>query len=74
MSYGVSHRFSSDLVLLWLWHSLAAVALIQPLAWELPCPMILKRQQQQQQNPEASSENVINFLYKSKLLSKAELL
>ena len=25
-----------DLALLWLWHRLAAVALIRPLAWELP--------------------------------------
>ena len=25
-----------DLAWLWLWHMLAAAALIQPLAWELP--------------------------------------
>ena len=38
MSYGVGCRHSSDPVLLWLWvwHSLAGVALIQPLAWEPP--------------------------------------
>ena len=35
MSYGVGHRHSSDPALLWLW--LAAIALIRPLAWELPC-------------------------------------
>ena len=29
-------QLSSDLALLWLWHSLAVVAPIQPLAWELP--------------------------------------
>ena len=34
MSGGVGHRRSSDLVLLWLWHRLAATALIRPLAWE----------------------------------------
>ena len=34
-SYGVGHRCSLDLVL-WLWCRLAAAALIQPLAWELP--------------------------------------
>ena len=28
---------SSELMLLWLFHRLAAAALIQPLAWELPC-------------------------------------
>lgn len=36
MSSGVGHRHSSDPALLWLQHSLAAVALIQLLAWELP--------------------------------------
>ena len=34
MSYGVGHRCSSDPTLLWLWCRPAAVALIQPLAWE----------------------------------------
>ena len=36
MSYGVGHRCGSDLVLLWLWHRLAATAPIGPLAWEAP--------------------------------------
>ena len=30
----VGHRHGSDLILLWLWHRLAAVVLIRPLAWE----------------------------------------
>ena len=34
MSCGVGHRLGSDLALLWLWHRLAAVAQIRPLAWE----------------------------------------
>ena len=34
MSYGVGHRRSSDPALLWLWLRLAAVAPIEPLAWE----------------------------------------
>ena len=34
-SRGVSHRFSLDPVLLWLWCRLAAAAPIKPLAWEL---------------------------------------
>ena len=34
MRCGVGHRCGSDLALLWLWCRLAAVALIQPLAWE----------------------------------------
>ena len=37
MSCGVDHRHGSDSVLLWLWHRPAAVASIQPLAWEPPC-------------------------------------
>ena len=35
-SCGISHRCGSDQVLLWLWCRLAAAALIQPLALELP--------------------------------------
>ena len=37
--YDVGHRLGSDpvLLLLWLWHRPAAVALIQPLVWEPPC-------------------------------------
>ena len=34
--FGVGRRRGSDHTLLWLRQSLAAVALIQPLAWELP--------------------------------------
>ena len=36
MSCGVGRRCSSDPLLLWLWWTPAAVALIQPLAWEPP--------------------------------------
>ena len=39
VSCGVGCRCGSDLVLLWLWYRLAAAALIQPLAWELPYAM-----------------------------------
>ena len=35
MSCGVGQRCGSDHMLLWLWHRLVAIALIQPLAWEL---------------------------------------
>ena len=48
MSHGVGFRLSSDPKLLWLlWLWLAAVAPIQPLAWELPCGsgMALKRKE-----------------------------
>ena len=36
MSYDVGRRRSSDPVFLQLWYRLAAVALIQPLAWKPP--------------------------------------
>ena len=36
VSYGIGHRHGSDPALLWPWRKLAAVALIRPLAWELP--------------------------------------
>ena len=39
MSCGVGRRQGLDPVLLWLWWRLAAVALIQSLAWELPYAM-----------------------------------
>ena len=39
MICGVGHRRGWDPVLLRLWHRLAAVALIEPLAWESPYAM-----------------------------------
>ena len=36
MSCGVVRRCGLDLALLWLWCRLAAPALVEPLAWELP--------------------------------------
>ena len=41
MSCGVVCRRGSDPKLPWLWCSLAAVALIQPLAWELLYAMVM---------------------------------
>ena len=39
VSCSVGHRLDLDPMLLWLWHRLAAVALIRPLAWEPPYAM-----------------------------------
>ena len=39
VSCGEGRRHGLDLVLLWLWPRLAAVAPIQPLDWELPCAL-----------------------------------
>jgi len=46
VSCGIGHRYGSAPVLLWLWHRLAAVAPIGPLAWEPPyaAGVALKRQ------------------------------
>ena len=46
MSCGVVRRHGSDPELLWLWHRLAAVAVIRPLVWEPPhaAGAALKRQ------------------------------
>ena len=60
VSYGVDHRCGSDPELLWLWHRLAAVAPIQPLAWELPyaAGVALKRQKNNKKtNKQTNPEN-----------------
>ena len=56
MSRGVVHRHGSDLALLWLWHRLAATALIRPLAWEPPyaADATLKKKRQQQKIPKSA--------------------
>ena len=64
MSGGVGHRHGLDLVLLWLWHCLAAAAtLIRPLTWELPYAtgVALKKkknlQKQKQKKPTLRKES-----------------
>ena len=37
VSFGIGRPRGWNLVLLWLWHRPATAAVIQPLAWELPC-------------------------------------
>ena len=51
VSCSVGHRRGSDPALLWLWHRVAAAALIQPLAWEVPlchtcCPKKQKKEKE----------------------------
>ena len=50
MSFDVGCRLSSDPALLWLWCRLAAAALIQPLAGELPYATgaVLKRKKKRE--------------------------
>jgi len=54
MSCGVGHRCSLDPLLLWLWHRLAATALIRPLVWELPyaASVALKKSKKKKQEEE----------------------
>ena len=51
VSCGAGRRFGLDPASLWLWYSLTAVALNQPLAWELPYAMgaALKRRQEKKE-------------------------
>ena len=54
MSCGEGYRGGWDLVLLWLWCRLAAVALIGPLAWESPYAEVVAlngKKQTNKQNP-----------------------
>ena len=53
MSCGAGHRCGLDLALLWLWCGLAAVALIQPLAWELSYAIgaALKKKKEREKSP-----------------------
>ena len=48
MSCGLGQRHGSDLALLWLWHRLAATALIGPQDWEslFAVGVALKRQKE----------------------------
>ena len=55
MSCGVGCRHGSDLVLVWLWYRLVAVARIRSLAWEPPYVMVaalkrLKRPKKEKKN------------------------
>ena len=49
MNCGVGRRHGWDPVLLWLWCRLAAIAPIEPLAWEPPCAVGVDLQNNQVQ-------------------------
>ena len=50
MSCGVGCKRDLDLAWLWLWCRLAAVVLIRPLAWELPCAAGAALERKKQKN------------------------
>ena len=58
ISCGVDHRCSLDLPLLWLWHRLAAVAPVWPLAWEPPYATGVALKSQKKKN--ASRKYLVN--------------
>jgi len=64
VSCDVGHRYSLDPALLWLWYRPEAVALIQPLALELPyaMDMVLKKKElekEKQTKPKVSRRKEI---------------
>ena len=59
MSCGVGHSRCSDLVLLWLWHRLAATAPIRSLVWEPPYAAIVALKRQKQKKIELISNEVL---------------
>ena len=63
MSCAVGYRRDSDPELLWLWHRLAATALIRPLAWEPPYAtgMALKNTKRQKKIQYKSLNTVLIF-------------
>ena len=67
MSYGVGHRRGSDPALLWLRYRPAAVAPIQPLAWESPYASgeALKRKKEKKQKNKKTQKTTHRFpIYK----------
>ena len=56
---GVGRRCGSDLVLLWLWHRLAAVAPIRPLAWEPPYAACAALESQKDKNNKIRKEALL---------------
>ena len=67
VSCGVGCRHGSDLVWLWLWYRPAAVALMQPVAWEPPhaADVALKSKTNKQTNKQKKTENTRKVVFRS---------
>jgi len=61
MSCGVGHRHGLDPGLLWLWCRPAAIASVQPTAWEFPCAMgsALKRKKRKKEKEKEKRKGVV---------------
>ena len=66
VSCGVDGKCSLDPTFLWLWHKLAAVAPIQPLAWELPyaagAALKSEKKKKKKKKKEKKKEDFISIL------------
>ena len=51
MSFAVGHRHGLDPAMLWLRHRPAAIALMQPLAWEFPYARCVALKTEKKQQP-----------------------
>ena len=71
MSYGVGCRCSSDPLLLWLWFRPAAVAPIQPLAWEIPYVVGAALKKQKRKKP--TDDWILKTSYRSSHCGAAEM-
>ena len=60
MSCGIVLRLGLDPKLMWLWYRSAAIALIQPLAWEPPyaAGLALKRQKEKKEKKEKKKKGI----------------
>lgn len=63
MNCGVGCIWGLDPTLLWLWHRLAPVAVIRPLAWEHPCAvgMALKGKTKMKRQPTEWEKNLCKW-------------
>ena len=62
MRCGVGRRRGWGLLLLWLWHRLATVALIRPQPWELPYAMGAAQKRQKKTQKKEEEENLNSLL------------
>ena len=76
VSCALDCRCGSDPTLLWLWRRLAAVALIQPLAWELPyaADTAVKRKEKKKKRPQSFFTELFLYCVHSSFLSYWESL
>ena len=72
VSCGLGHRHGLDPALLWLWHRLAAVTPIWPLAWELPHGIgeAVKRQKKKKEKKKKKKKKRKKIVWLYNLISK----